>query len=50
MKADRHDLLQVFGINVLDDDGVTIVHHNIGAKVACVFNEQDAEAAQTENT
>ncbi|TCD64024.1 hypothetical protein EIP91_004658 [Steccherinum ochraceum] len=34
-----------FGIDIVGEDNRTIVHHKVAARVLCIFNEQDAQAA-----
>ncbi|KAH9918687.1 uncharacterized protein B0H18DRAFT_1086818 [Fomitopsis serialis] len=34
-----------FGIDIVGEDNKTIIHHKVAARVLCVFNDQDAQAA-----
>ncbi|EPS95292.1 hypothetical protein FOMPIDRAFT_1025852 [Fomitopsis schrenkii] len=34
-----------FGIDIVGEDNKTIIHHKVAARVLCVSNEQDAQAA-----
>ena len=36
---------QEFGIDIVGEDNKTIIHHKVAARVLCVFNEQDTQAA-----
>ncbi|KAK7018571.1 glycosyltransferase family 69 protein [Favolaschia claudopus] len=38
-----------FGIDIVGEDNKTIIHHKVAARVACVFNEQQARAEQMQN-
>ncbi|KAF8313379.1 SMAD/FHA domain-containing protein [Amanita rubescens] len=35
-----------FGVDIIDLDDKTIVHHKVAARVVCVFNHQDAAQAE----
>jgi len=36
---------QEFGTDIVGEDNKTIIHHKVAARVFCVLNEQDAQAA-----
>ncbi|KAF7313227.1 Glycosyltransferase family 69 protein [Mycena kentingensis (nom. inval.)] len=42
LKSD--DILE-FGIDIFGEDNKTIIHHKVAARVACIFNEQQAAIA-----
>ncbi|OCH86578.1 hypothetical protein OBBRIDRAFT_761124 [Obba rivulosa] len=41
----KTDDIVEFGIDIVGEDNRTIIHHKVAARVFCVFNEQEAQAA-----
>ncbi|KAI0937681.1 hypothetical protein AcV7_003649 [Taiwanofungus camphoratus] len=41
----KTDDIVEFGIDIVGEDNKTIIHHKVAARVVCVFNEAEAQAA-----
>ncbi|KAI5116796.1 hypothetical protein M0805_001798 [Coniferiporia weirii] len=44
----KTDDIVEFGIDIVGEDNRTIIHHKVAARVTCIFNVEDALAAQRE--
>ncbi|KAH8116852.1 hypothetical protein DFH11DRAFT_1505549 [Phellopilus nigrolimitatus] len=44
----KSDDIVEFGIDIVGEDNKTIIHHKVAARVTCIFNVEDALAAQRE--